>query len=68
MAMRRSTLTRQRLAVVFLLGLLLLFSPIIRLVDGGASLLGIPILYLYLFLVWAGLIAAMAWILSDRFN
>lgn len=66
--MRRSALTRQRLTVVFFVGFLLFFSPFIRLADNGANWQGIPVLYLYLFLVWAGLIAAMAWILSDRYN
>lgn len=66
--MRRASLTRQRLAVVFLFGLLLLFSPIVRLADTGANWQGVPVLYLYLFLVWTGLIVAMAWILSDRNN
>ncbi len=62
--MRRSTLTRQRLTVVFLIGVLLLFSPIIRLFDRPVTWQGIPLLYLYLFVVWAGLIAAMSWILA----
>ncbi len=64
--MRRSTLIRQRLTVVFLIGVLLLFSPLIQLFDRSATWQGIPLLYLYLFSVWAGLIAAMAVILADR--
>ncbi len=64
--MRRSTLTRQRLTVVFLIGVLLLFSPLIQLFDRPVTWQGIPLLYLYLFVVWAGLISAMAWILVDK--
>ncbi len=64
--MHRSTLTRQRLTVVFLIGVLLLFSPLIQLFDRPVTWQGIPLLYLYLFVVWAGLISAMAWILVDK--
>ncbi len=63
--MRQSTLSRQRLATVFIIGALLLFSPVISLFDRPADWFGIPLLYLYLFGVWALLIAAMAWILRE---
>jgi hypothetical protein len=66
--MRRSVLTRQRLAAVFLAGLLLFNYPLIALFDRPVEWLGIPLLYLYVFGVWAGLIGAMAWIaaVGDR--
>lgn len=64
--MRQSRLIKQRLVVVFLLGLLLFFSPVISLFDRKDSLFGLPILYLYLFGVWLLLILAMAWILRER--
>lgn len=62
--MRRSTLTRQRLVALFLVGLFLFFSPLVLLFDHSFAPFGIPILYLYLFGVWASLIAASAGILG----
>lgn len=47
---------------VFLIGMLLLFSPLIALPDQPQLLFGLPVLYLYLFGVWMLLIAAMAWV------
>ncbi len=58
----RSTLTRQRLVLVFLAGVLFFFSPILSLFDRQVAWLGVPVLYLYLFGVWAVLIAVTAWI------
>jgi hypothetical protein len=63
--MRRAILTSQRLLAVFLIGMLLLFSPIVSLFDRPLFWLGIPMIYLYLFSVWAILIAAMALIISS---
>lgn len=60
--MHRSTLTRQRLVLVFLAGVLLFFSPILSLFDRQVAWLGVPVLYLYLFGAWAFLIAVTAWI------
>jgi len=65
---RQSKLMRQRLVAVFLMGMLLLFSPIIALPDRPQLLFGLPVLYLYLFTVWALLIAAMAWIVRGWKN
>ncbi len=60
--MHRSTLTRQRLVLVFLAGVLLFFSPILNLFDRQVVWFGVPVLYLYLFGAWALLIAVTAWI------
>lgn len=60
--MRRSTLSAQRLVAVFLAGVVLLNYPLLSLFDQPTSWLAIPGLYVYLFVVWAGLIAVMAWI------
>ncbi len=60
--MRKFTLIKQRLVAVFLCGVLLLYSPIISLFDQASLWFGIPSLYIYLFTIWAILIAAMAWI------
>lgn len=59
--MRRSTLARKRLTAVFLVGGLLLYSPVVALFERPVSLVGIPLLYFYLFGVWALVIAAAAW-------
>jgi hypothetical protein len=65
--MRRSALTVQRCVLLFLLGLLLLFSPLILLFQRPDTVFGIPVMYLYLLGTWAGLIAATAWLLhGDR--
>ncbi len=60
--MRQSKMMRQRLVAIFLIGLLLLFSPVIALPDRPRLLFGLPLLFLYLFGVWSLLIAAMAWV------
>lgn len=41
-----------RLMAVFFLGVLLLTYPILTLFDHPTLLFGIPLLYLYLFVVW----------------
>ena len=38
----------------------------ITLFNRGADLFGIPLLYAYIFLAWAGLIALMAWVIEHR--
>jgi hypothetical protein len=62
--MKRSSPTRQRLAALALFGIPLLTYPLLSL--PGGSLGGIPAGYLYLFGVWAGLIALAAWIAEGR--
>ncbi|NCA69247.1 MAG: hypothetical protein EOM91_03930 [Sphingobacteriia bacterium] len=62
--MAHARLLRQRLLLLFLLGLLLLFSPLVLQVEHLAPWQAIPALYLYLFLVWAGLISVAAWIVA----
>ena len=56
--MKRASPTRQRLAALGLFGIPLLTYPLLSLPDG--SLAGIPVTYLYLFGVWAGLIVLAA--------
>ena len=58
--MHRSILTRQRLVGVFLLGLLLLYSPALMLFDRTDEWGGFPISYLYLFGVWLLLVVLAA--------
>lgn len=62
--MQNTPITGQRLIAVFLAGFLLFNYPLISLVDGTSFWLGIPAKIAYLFLVWAALIALMAWIIE----
>ena len=56
----------QRLVAVFLLGTVLFNYPVLSLFNRAASAFGIPLLYVYIFLAWAGLIALVAWIAEHR--
>jgi hypothetical protein len=58
--MHQSILTRQRLAGIFLLGLLLLYSPALTLFDRAVEWAGFPVSYLYLFGVWLLLVVLAA--------
>jgi hypothetical protein len=49
-----------RLVVLALLGFLLFNYPFVALVSDERIILGIPVLYAYLFLSWAVLIALLA--------
>jgi predicted permease len=59
-AMNHSRLTAQRLVALFLLGCLLFNFPLLALFNRSGEVLGIPILYAYIFGVWLVLIALMA--------
>jgi hypothetical protein len=58
--MGHSILIRQRLAGIFLIGLLLLYSPVLTLFDRAAEWAGFPVAYLYLFGVWLLLVTLAA--------
>ncbi|MEK8052603.1 hypothetical protein AACH10_20300 [Ideonella sp. DXS22W] len=62
--MIRQRLTAQRLAAWFVAGWLLLGWPLLALWDHPVQVAGLPLLPLALFAVWAGLIAAVAWVLE----
>jgi hypothetical protein len=62
--MPRATLLRQRLLLLFLIGMLLLFSPLVMQFETLGRWLGAPVLLIYLFVTWAALIAIAAWIVS----
>ena len=64
--MNRSRLTGQRLAAVFLLGCALLDYPLLSLFDRPGNILGMPLLYVYLFASWAVLIVLMAFVIERR--
>ena len=50
-------MTGARSLAVFLLGLVLLNPPLIIVFNVDTAVLGVPLLYLYLFLAWGALIA-----------
>jgi hypothetical protein len=62
--MSNPTLLRQRLTALFLTGVLLWFSPLVLRVEQAGTWVGIPLLYLYLFAVWALLIGLALVILA----
>ena len=64
--MIRPSIKGPRLVAVFLLGLLLLNYPLLHLLEHPGEILGIPLLYAYVFAVWAALIALMAFVLEKR--
>lgn len=58
----RKGLAGQRLVAVFAAGLLLFNFPLLSLFDRPAPIFGVPLLHLWLFAAWGGLIALVAWI------
>ena len=54
------SLTAQRLAALFVAGWLLFDYPLLGLWDRGATLLGLPVFPLALFVGWGLVIAALA--------
>jgi hypothetical protein len=57
-------LLHQRLVGLFALALLLFNFPLLALWDREALLLGVPLFPAALFLLWAMLIAALAWLME----
>ena len=55
--MLRHDRTRERLIALFVLGVLLFVPPFLLLFNRPLQVLGVPLLYLYLFAAWTGLIA-----------
>jgi hypothetical protein len=56
----------QRLTALCLLGFLLFNYPILALFNLPTAVLGIPVLYAWIFCAWAVLIALMAWVVEKR--
>ena len=59
-----STLLRQRLLGLFVLALLLFNFPLLALWDRDATVWGLPLFPAALFVIWALLIAALAWLME----
>jgi len=64
--MIRPSLKGQRLAALFLLGLLLFNYPLLDLFAGPGQVWGIPVLYAYVFAVWTLLIGLMTLVVEKR--
>jgi len=64
--MVRSLIKGQRLAALSMLGFLLFNYPLFSLFAGPDQLLGVPVLYAYVFTAWALLIALMALVVEKR--
>jgi hypothetical protein len=64
--MQRRLLTGERLVAAFLCGGVLFNYPLLSLFDRRVDLFGIPLIYVYVFAAWAGLIGLMAWIIERR--
>jgi hypothetical protein len=62
--MMASPLTRERLLAIFCCAVLLFNYPLLSLVDLPPLILGVPVLYLYLFGVWGGLIFLVGWFIE----
>ena len=52
----------QRFVALCMLGIVLFNYPILALFNVPGELLGVPVLYAYVFGAWVALIALMAWI------
>ena len=57
-------LDAQRLVALFFAALALFNFPLLSLWDHDATLWGLPLFPTALFLIWAGLIAALAWLME----
>jgi hypothetical protein len=62
--MLRSAVKGQRLVVVFLLGVVLFNYPLLALFNRTASVVGIPVVYVYIFGAWALLIGLAALVIE----
>jgi hypothetical protein len=59
----RTNVRNERLVALFLLGLLLFNYPLLAMFNTPGLVLGVPKLYLYLFVAWAVLIGGAALVL-----
>jgi hypothetical protein len=64
--MRPPGIDNPRLIAAFILGAVLFNYPILSLFNKAGSLFGVPLLYVYIFAAWAGVIGLVAWIVGRR--
>ncbi|RPI46089.1 MAG: hypothetical protein EHM59_08440 [Betaproteobacteria bacterium] len=60
--MRKPEIEQQWLVAAFILGAVLFNYPILSLFNTSASVLGIPLLYVFIFAAWACIIGLVGWI------
>jgi hypothetical protein len=58
--------SKDLLVALFSLGVVLLSWPFLTVANGSGTVFGIPVLVLYLFLVWAGIIGVLFWLTGGR--
>lgn len=56
----------QRFVALCMLGVLLFNYPVLALFNVSGVIFGIPVLYAYIFVAWAALIALMAFVSESR--
>jgi uncharacterized membrane-anchored protein len=61
--MLKRSLRDSRLVALFILGCVALFHPLVSLFSRDAAVFGIPVLYLYLYGIWAALVV-LAWLVA----
>jgi hypothetical protein len=64
--MNKPNVKGQRMVALFLLGNLLFNYPLLALFNTPETVLGIPVLYVYVFGAWAVLIALLAYVAEKR--
>lgn len=57
---------RERLVAVFMLGLALFNPPLLAVFGKGGTVGGVPVLFVYLFVAWIGLIVLLAAIIEGH--
>ena len=60
----RKALAKQRLIASTMVAALSFNAPMLWLADAADAVLGIPAVYLYVFLAWAGFIGVLAWLVE----
>ena len=56
----------QRMIALCMLGFVLFNFPVLALFNVPETVFGVPLLYAYIFVGWAALIALMAWVSERR--
>lgn len=64
--MNKPDLKAQRLVTLFLLGSLLFNYPLLALFNRSGVVLGVPLLYVYVYLAWMLLIALLALVIEKK--
>ena len=64
--MQESESRAQRMIALCMLGCVLFNFPVLALFNVPETVLGVPVLYAYIFIAWFLLIALMAWVAERR--